>query len=148
MPYAFVESNLAGGMKSVDGSRREFLHAIAGKESAEVERGISKAVLCQPTTHTANHLHVVVDGRDNEVGQFYPYAGLLHGEDGVEDRGKAAAADALVDVVAERLEVDVGGIEIGQEVGQRLLTDVARRHEDVPQPFSWARRAVSDTYSI
>ena len=41
--------------------------------------------------------------------------------------------DALVDVVTERLQVDIGGIEPGQEAGQGLLTDVARCDEDVPK---------------
>ena len=42
-----------------------------------------------------------------------------------------AAADPLVYLVAERLEVDVGGIEVGQQVGKGLSTDVASCHKDI-----------------
>ena len=41
------------------------------------------------------------------------------------------AADTLVYFVAERLEVDVGGIEVGQQVGKGLSTDVASCHKDI-----------------
>lgn len=42
-----------------------------------------------------------------------------------------AAADPLVNLVTERLEVDVGGIEVGQQVGKGLSTDVASCHKDI-----------------
>ena len=44
-----------------------------------------------------------------------------------------ADTDLLVDVVAERFQVDVRRIEIGQQVGERFLTHITCRHEDVPQ---------------
>ena len=46
-----------------------------------------------------------------------------------------SATDALVDFVAEGFQVDVGSVEVGQKVSQRLLTDVASRDKDVPEPF-------------
>ena len=46
-----------------------------------------------------------------------------------------SSTDALVDLVAERFQVDVGSIEVGQEVSQRLLTDVASCDEDIPKTF-------------
>ena len=42
-----------------------------------------------------------------------------------------AAADTLIDIVTERLEVDVGGIEAGQQVGKGLSTDVASCNKDI-----------------
>jgi hypothetical protein len=45
------------------------------------------------------------------------------------------STDALVDLVTERFQVDVGSVEVGQEVSERLLTDVASRDEDVPKAF-------------
>ena len=42
-----------------------------------------------------------------------------------------AAADTLVYLVTERLEIDVGGIEAGQQVGKGLSTDVASCHKDI-----------------
>ena len=46
-----------------------------------------------------------------------------------------STADALVDIVAEGFQVDVGRIEVGQEVGEGFLTDIASRDEDVPKAF-------------
>ena len=98
-----------------------------------MEWGIGKTVFDEPLTHPANHFHIIIDARDDKIGDFYPYTSIMHGEDGVEHRLEMAATDALIDVIAERLEVDVGGIEIRQQVGQRLLTDIACRDEDVPE---------------
>ena len=42
-----------------------------------------------------------------------------------------ATADPLVNLVAERLEVDVGGIDVGQQVGKGLSTDVASCNKDI-----------------
>ena len=70
---------------------------------------------------------------NNEIGDFHPHARLLHGEDGIEDGLQMATAYLHIDIVAEGLEVDVGSIEIRQQVGQRFLTDIARRDEDVPE---------------
>jgi hypothetical protein len=100
-----------------------------------VEWSVGKTMGNEPLAHLADHVHVVVDGGDDEVGDLYPYTCLLHGEDGVEDGLQMATTDALVDVVAKRLEVDVGSIEVGQEVGEGFLTDVASRDEDIPQSF-------------
>ena len=46
-----------------------------------------------------------------------------------------SATDALVDLVAEGFQVDVGSVEVGQEICEWLLTDVAGRDEDVPKAF-------------
>ena len=113
MTEAFVEGGLAGGAKGMEGCGQQVVHAVAGEETAEVEGLVGKAVVDEPAAHAANHLHVVVDGGDDEIGELYPHAGIVHGEDGVEDGLQVASADALVDVVAERLQVDVGGIEPG-----------------------------------
>ena len=83
------------------GCGRQVVHLIAGKETAEVQGLVGKVVVDYPTAHATNHLHVVVDGRDEEVGEFYPYTGVMHRKNGVEHGLQMAAADALVDVVAE-----------------------------------------------
>jgi hypothetical protein len=43
------------------------------------------------------------------------------------------ATDVHVDIIAEGLEVYVGGIEIREQVVEGLLTDVSRRDEDIPK---------------
>ena len=90
-------------------------------------------VVDHPLAKVANGVHVVVDARDDEVGQFDPYACIVHGEDGVEHGGKMAAAALLVDVVAEGFDVDVGGIDEGDDVVQGFWADVSCCDEYVPQ---------------
>ena len=90
---------------------------IAGEEAGEVEWGIGQLVVDEPTAHLADHIEIVGELGDDEVGELDPDAGVAHGEDGVEDGLQTAAADTTVEVVAERFEVDIGGIEVGQQVG-------------------------------
>lgn len=108
------------------------LHLIARKETAEMERGGSEAIVDEPTAHLANHVHIVVDGGDDEVREFYPDAGIPHGKDGVEDWLQMATTEMLINRVAEGFQVDIGSIEIRQQVGKGLLADVTSRHKDVP----------------
>ena len=135
MPDALLLSNLLGSTEGMDGCGLKVVHLIAREEAREMEWGVSKTMGNEPLAHLADHIEVVVDARDHEVGDFYPHTCLFHGEDGVEHRLQMATTDALVDVVAERLEVDIGSIEVGQEVGKGLLTHIASRDEDIPQPF-------------
>lgn len=60
-------------------------------------------------------------------------ASTVHGKDGVEDWLEMTTTDALIDIIREGLQVNVGCIEIWQQVFQRFLTDVARCHEDIPK---------------
>ena len=114
-----------------------------------MEWGFGEVVVGKPTAHLADHLQLVVDAENQEVGEFYPHAGIAHGEDGVEDGLEVAAADFPVDVVVERLQVDVGSVEVWQQVGQWFLTDVARRDEDIPETrFVSQTGAVSDVLDI
>ena len=109
------------------------LHLVSGEEPAEVQWGFSKKVVCEPSAHLTNHLQVVVDAWDNKVGEFYPYTGIPHGEDSVKHGLQMTPADTLIDIIAERLQVDIGGIEVWQQVSQWFLTDIACRNEDVPE---------------
>ena len=90
-----------GGLQGGEGRRGKVPHLVAGEESAKVEWCGGEAVGDEPLAHLADHVHIVVDGGDNEVGDLYPDACIAHGEDGVEDNRKMASADALVDVIAE-----------------------------------------------
>ena len=135
MPDALLLSNLLGSTEGMDGCGLKVVHLIAREESRKMEWGVSKTMGNEPLAHLANHIHIVVDARNHEVGDFYPHTCLFHGEDGVEHRLQMATTDALVDIVAERLEVDIGSIEVGQKVGKGLLTHIASRDEDIPQAF-------------
>ena len=74
-----------------------------------------------------------IDAWDNKVGEFYPYAGIPHGEDGVKHGLQMTAADTLINIIAERFQVDIGSIEVWQQVGQRFLTHITCCDEDVPE---------------
>lgn len=130
---AFVEGDALGCFQGGKGCRRQILHPIAWEESAEMEGCVGQTMSHQPLTHLPDHLPVVVNGGNEEVGQFYPHPILLHGEDGVEHRGEMTSTDSLVDLIAERFQVYVGRIEIRQQVGKWFLANVTCCYEDVPE---------------
>ena len=94
---------------------------------------VGKTIVHYPSTHLANHRHVIVNTRDDEVRQFNPYACFPHSQDGVENWLQMTTTDLLIDIITKRLQVDVGSIEIWQQVCQWLLTHIACCHEDVPK---------------
>ena len=114
---AFVEGDALGGAEG--GERRWWGvgKTVAGEETGEVEWGVGQVVVDEPTAHLADHIEIVGELGDDEVGELDPDAGVAHGEDGVEDGLQTATADTTVEVVAEGFKVDVGGIEVGQQVG-------------------------------
>ena len=77
------------------------MHFITGEETAEMEGRFGEMMVNEPMTHLTNHVHVVIDAGDDEVGDFYPHAGIVHSEDGVEDWLEMTVTNALVDGVAE-----------------------------------------------
>ena len=85
MQDANFEGDLFGGLEGMDGGGKDILHHVAGEETTEVEGRFCKAVTDEPLAHLADHGQIVVDTRDDEVGEFHPDASLFHGEDGVED---------------------------------------------------------------
>ena len=70
-------------------------------------------MICEPSTHLTNHFHIIVDARNDEIGDLNPHTSIMHGKDGVEDWLEMTAADTLVDGVAEGFQVDVGCIKVG-----------------------------------
>ena len=84
-----------------DWSGRYVFHSILREEAAEMKWRISKLVFHHPSAHTAYHVHVVVDSRNDKIGQFYPYASISHREDGVEHCLQPSTAYTLVDFIAE-----------------------------------------------
>jgi hypothetical protein len=105
-----------GGAERGERGRRCVKKSVAWEETAEVEGGVGEVVAGEPTAHLAYHVHIVIDARNDEVGELYPHARIAHSEDGVEDGLQTAAANFVVDGVSERLQIDIGGIEVGQKV--------------------------------
>ena len=114
---AFVEGDALGGAEGGERRWGGVGKTVAGEETGEVEWGIGKVVTGEPTAHLTNHIHIVGDAWDDEGGELDPDTGIAHGEDGVEDGLQTATADTTVEVVAEGFKVDVGGIEVRQQVG-------------------------------
>ena len=79
-----------------------------------MEWGVGKTVRDKPTAHLTDHIHIIVDTRNDEVGEFYPHPGFVHRKDGVEYGLEMSTAYLIIYVVAERFQVDVSSIEIGQ----------------------------------
>ena len=95
--------NSLGFLQRMDGSRRNVLHLISWEETAEVQGIVCKAVIHYPAAHLANHRHVIVHTRDDEIRQFNPHTCFLHSQDGIEDWLQVATADLLIDIIAKRL---------------------------------------------
>ena len=81
------------------------MHLIAGEETAEVEGCGGEAIGNEPLAHLSNHVYIVINIRDDEVCQFYPYTCIPHSEDGVEDRLEMSTTNTLIDVVTEGFQV-------------------------------------------
>ena len=113
---AFVEGDALGGAEGGERRRWGVGKTVAGEETGEVEWGVGQVVVDEPTAHLADHIEIVGELGDDEVGELDPDAGVAHGEDGVEDGLQTAAANFVVDGVSERLQIDIGGIEVGQKV--------------------------------
>ena len=146
---AFFLSDVLSRLECLEGRGWNVLHFVAREEAAEMEWGGGEVVVGKPTAHLANHVHIVVDGWNDEVGDFYPYTCIAHGEDGVEDRLEMPATDALIDGVAERFEVNVGCIEVWEEVGKGGFADVTCCDEDVPKTcFVRQLGCINDVFKV
>ena len=75
---------MLGIAERLERCRGDVLKFVAGEKAAEVEWGVGEVIIGEPTAHLSDHLEVIVDTRNDEIGEFDPYAGLFYGEDGVE----------------------------------------------------------------
>lgn len=149
MSDTLLLSNLTGRAQRGERRRRDVLHLEAGKEPAEVERGIGEAICDEPSAHSAYHLEVIVDLGYDQIGDLDPHACITHSQDSVEHSREMATADPLVYLVAERLEVNVGSIEVGQQVGKGLSTDVSSCHKDIIETcLVGLASCISDVFDI
>ena len=100
-------------------------------ERGEVHRHVGTERVHHPAGHPVDLVVGVVLARDHQGGQLEPDVGLV-GEvlEGVEHRLQRTAAHPLVEVLAERLEVDVGGVHVVEELAPRLGEDLARGDGD------------------
>jgi len=92
---------LLGLFQRMEGCRWCVLHLEAWEETTEMQGAVGKVVICHPSAHLANHLHIVVHPWDDEIRQFYSYTCIAHGQNGVENGLEMPAAYTLVDIIAE-----------------------------------------------
>jgi len=91
-------------------------HPVAWEESAEVEGDVLEAVSCEPLAELSDVALGVVEAGDQEIGDLEMDAGLFHCQDVVEDWLEGGAAVLAVEGVVHRLDVDVGRVEVGEEL--------------------------------
>ena len=114
-----------------------------------MERTILHVVLDEPAAHLPNHIHIVVHLGNQQVGDFKVRARFVKGDKRIKNWLQASSAHTPIDVVRERFQVDVSGIDERSQVAQRLLVDITGRNEDVPQPMFMGKRGdISDITSV
>jgi hypothetical protein len=104
---------------------------VTREETTEVEGIISKSMPHKPSAHVADKLLVIIDFRDEEIGNFQVYAHLFESQQGVENRLKSGSIQLSIDGIRKNLEVDVGRIEERSYLAEWLGIDVTGRNEDI-----------------
>ena len=90
-------------------------------ERGEVQRHVGAEVLDDPARHRVELVVAVVLAGDEQRRDLDPHVGLVHEVlERVEHVAEVRAADVPVEVLGERLEVDVGGVHVRVELAARL----------------------------
>ena len=116
-------------------SVRLIQHLVVGVEGREVQRHVRPQVLHEPVAERSDLRGRVVLARNQERGDLEPYIGLaLEVDQRLQHRLEPACAEAVVEALGERLQVDVGRVHAVEELPPRLGADVAGGDGDVPEP--------------
>jgi len=115
-----------GPQERLVGRRRHVEHAEVGVERREVQRHLIADVPEDPAAHPADILRVVVVAGDDEVRDLEPDVRLLPEPlEGVEHRLEVRVGDLAIELLGERLQVDVRGVHDLEERPAGLRCDVA-----------------------
>src|SRR5437899_2039824 len=117
-------------------------------ERGEVQRHFRSQVFQDPFGELAEFARVVVESRDDQVGDFKPNVGLLlqplqHFQYGLQ----VSQRNAPVKVFRKRLQVHVGGVDVVVDFVEGVVGDVAVVTITVFSPYSLAAWQMSITYS-
>ena len=97
-------------------------------EGREVQRHVRAQAIGDPARFSLDLGVRVVQAGYEQGGDLEPDARFAaHVLERVQDRREVSGADAVVEVLAERLQVDVGGVHVAEERAPRLGVDVTGR---------------------
>jgi len=75
-----------------------------------MKRHIGSKVFDNPSAHLLDIFRIIIEGRDNEIGYFEPYAFFLQYSKRIEHRPETPAADPAVKIFCEAFEINISGI--------------------------------------
>lgn len=108
-------------------------HLVGGPETADMPGDIRGKAFDE--TGDVGELPVrIVPARDHQGGDLHPDPQLLHEADRVQNRLQPGAADLLVELVGEGLEVDIVGVKIRGQFPGGFRAGVAVADKDIFQP--------------
>jgi len=111
---ALFECYLTRYVEGLCGGGGQVPQFVVGEESGKMQRGFRPEVCFYPADELADLVGFVVEGRDQQVGDFDEYAGSFCEDEGVKDGLESGCADRTIEFVGEGLEIYVGGIDVGQ----------------------------------
>jgi len=105
-----MNRNVAGTFERVNRSWRQLCEFVHRLEPAEMERCFRKTVFGQPVAHPFYHIQIISPRGDDKVSDFEPHTFIFHCHQCIKNWLKFAGVQFQVNFVAERFQVDVGGI--------------------------------------
>ena len=125
------ECDLAGAGERRRRGGRDVEHLEVGVERREVHRHVTPEMLDDPPRHLVELGVGVVLAGDEQVGDLDPHVGLVDEVlERVEHVVEVRAADVVVEVLGEGLEIDVRRVHVREHLRSRLRAHVARRDGD------------------
>ena len=95
-------------------------------EGGEVERHLVPECLEHPVTQTTQFVWRVVGARNEQVGHLEPHIGLgVEPAERLQDRSQVRQRQALIELLGERLQIDVGRVHLREEWSAGHRGDVA-----------------------
>lgn len=149
VPETAFERPVAECVQKRGRSPRALPVVVGRKICVEVQRGIGSEGRFDPVQIRLLLLRRIVPPRNHEIGQLKVAAGLVFKDfAGGSDRRERSAAHRLVELLAEPLDVDVGGIDerISARAGSGSMKPLVT--STVLRPDARASFAMSIAYSI
>src|SRR4030042_5687393 len=96
-----------------------------------MEGDIGADLLGQPTAHVPDVGLAVVECRDDEIDDLQPDLAPAYCPDGVKHRLEITPDILLVEILTERLEVNLDGVDHLEELLGGVRLDVSGRHHAI-----------------